>query len=334
MKTLFITGAEGFTGRHLMQFLSGKGFDVVGGVRNRARKLAFEKQNGRALVCDVSDAISVARAIASVKPDGVIHLAGTSQPSDALEEPLGAYQSIVTAWANVLDGVRRAVPRTRVLLVSSCEVYGNAGASGQPISEQTSGAPCTTFGSLKAAAESIAGTFFNNYHLNLSIVRPFHFIGSWMPETSFYANVARQVIGGATNLTLPDLDCKRDFLHIDDAVEACFRLLTDGKPNTAYNVCSGTCTTVRDVVQQIAAALGKPTTFTGGASTGAITALCGDNTRLRQTGWSPTRSLQQAVRDFAASLTTARPAGAGNPGVANTSGPQPTTLIPPTFAPA
>lgn len=335
MKTLFITGAEGFTGRHLIQFLAGKGFDVVGGVRNRARKLAFEKQNGRALVCDVSDAISVARAIASVKPDGVIHLAGTSQPGDALEEPLGAYQSIVTAWANVLDGVRRAVPRARVLLVSSSEVYGNAGLSGQPVGEQTAAAPCTTFGSLKAAAESIAGTFFNNYHLNLSIARPFQFIGTWMPETSFYTSVARQILGGATTLALPDLECKRDFLHIDDAVAAYFKLLTDGKPNTAYNVCSGTSTAIRDIVQQIATALGKTTTLTTSATPNAVTSLCGENSRLKQLGWAPTRSVEQAVREFATSLSTAKPATGTAASTGITSGStQPAPIVAPTFAPA
>ena len=110
MRTLFVTGAEGFTGRHLVEYLRRRGYEVVGGVRNRARKLALERRQGKAVVCDVSDAITVARAIASVKPDGIIHLAGTARAHEAAVEPLVAYQSIVTGWANVLDAVRRIVP--------------------------------------------------------------------------------------------------------------------------------------------------------------------------------------------------------------------------------
>jgi len=219
VKTLFVTGAEGFTGKHLVEYLGRRGYDVIGGVRNRARKLAFERQYGKALVCDVSDAINVARAVASVKPDGIIHLAGTSQPHAANAEPLAAYQSIVTGWANVVDAVRRVVPRARVLLASACEVYGNAGADGRPLNEDTPLAPTNTFGSLKATAESIARTFFLNYHTNITVVRPFHYTGTGQSEYFFFGAVAKRLAewNSSTHgddLQLPDLDFKRDLLHV------------------------------------------------------------------------------------------------------------------------
>jgi len=135
VNTIFVTGAEGFLGTHLTRHLRERGYEVVAGVRNRARKLAHERHFGKALVCDVSDAINVARVIAGVRPDGIVHLAGTSHAHEASAEPLTAYQSIVTAWANVLDGVRRARLRTRVIMASTCEVYGNAGGDGQPLHE-------------------------------------------------------------------------------------------------------------------------------------------------------------------------------------------------------
>ena len=66
MKTLFVTGAEGFTGKHLCDCLRKRGYDVVGGVRNRARKLAFEKQAGKAIVCEVLSVRS--QTLATVAP--------------------------------------------------------------------------------------------------------------------------------------------------------------------------------------------------------------------------------------------------------------------------
>lgn len=308
MKTLFITGAEGFTGKHLFTFLRKRGYEVVGGVRNRARKLAFEKQFGKALVCDVTDPIDVARAVAAVKPDGIVHLAGMSRPADALQDPLAAYQSIVTSWANLLDAVRRIVPRSRVLLTSSCEVYGNAGADGQPIRPETRVQPVNAFGSLKATAESIAQTFFLNYRLNFSIARPFHYIGAGLSEETFFGSVACRLATAdgttdGTAMELPDLDAQRDILHIADAVQAYTDVLEEGRPNEFYNICSGRTHTVRELVEAIARAAGRHVTFTPQAveNEGQIQRLCGDNTKLKEEfGWRSDFTWEQSIQDLVA----------------------------------
>ena len=306
MKTLFVTGAEGFTGKHLVEYLRRRGYDVIGGVRNRARKLAFERQSGRALVCDVSDAINVARAVASVKPDGIIHLAGTSQPHTANAEPLTAYQSIVSGWANVLDAVRRVVPRARVVLSSACDVYGNAGSDDHPATEDTPLAPVSTFGSLKATAESIARTFFLNYHTNITIVRPFHYTGPGQSEAFFFAAVAKRLADWDQNthgddLKLPDLGFRRDLLHVADVVEAYAYLLEEGRPNEAYNICSGRTWTVREIVELIIQASGKNVHISELPSddTGQITCLCGSNAKAStEFGWQPRYTAEQAVTEL------------------------------------
>lgn len=314
MKTLFVTGAEGFTGTHLVEYLRRRGYDVIAGVRNRARKLAFEKQNGKAVVCDVSDAINVARALAGAMPEGVIHLAGASQPHFANEEPLTAYQSIVTSWANVLDGVRRVVPRARVLLVSACDVYGNAGAT--PISESTPLNPATTFGSLKATAEQVAHTFFNSYHTNLTIVRPFHYTGPNQPQQFYFGAVAHRLTqwqpSDGDTLSLPDLECKRDLMHIDDLVEALGMLLEEGRPNEAYNVCSGTAHPVRELVTKMIAAASRNIRLEPlhTDEPPQVPVLCGSFAKLEElSGWRPLKNAEQAVTDLVRSHTPT-PSGA------------------------
>lgn len=313
MKTFFVTGADGFTGRHLVQYLKHSGYEAVGGVRNRARKLAYERQYGKALVCEVSDAISMARAVASVKPDVVIHLAGTSQPAEVAEEPLLAYQSIVSAWANVLDVVRRAVPRAKVVLASACEVYGR-GCNGQsPLNEQTPVQPVDAFGSLKAAAEAIARTFFLNSHLDITIVRPFHYIGPGLPESSYFGSLARRLAEAdpATDqqeLSLPDLQCRRDFLHVLDVVEAYVRVAAEGKPNGTYNICSGRMYTVREVVETLVRSAGRRVRIAEQpAESAVIPTLWGSYERLRNdTGWQPTRTVEQAAADLMSDAQGAR----------------------------
>lgn len=312
MKTIFVTGAEGFAGRRLVELFTKQNIEVVGGVRNRGRKLAFEKKHGKALVCDVSDAINVARCIASVKPDGVVHLASISQCSVADDEPLAAYQSIVTAWANVLDGVRRATPRARVLLVSACDVYGSTGSNGQPLSENSPCNPLSTFGSLKATAESISQTFFRNYHLDITIARPFTFTGAGQAESCFLPSLARQIVQwnpatDGTTLRVPDMDDQRDLLHVSDVAEALRHLLFEGKPNETYNIAGGRGHTLREMCQWMAQAAGAQVAFESFASEGgALRSMVGDNAKIcRDTAWRPTQNAQSAINDLVSSLRTA-----------------------------
>jgi nucleoside-diphosphate-sugar epimerase len=219
VQTVFVTGAEGFVGSHVIRLLAQNGREVVAGVRNRARKLAYERRGVKAIVCDVADAINVARVIASVRPGGIIHLAGMSVADEANNDPLLAYQSIVTAWANVLDAVRRIAPRTNVVMASASDVYGDGASGGRPISESTPCRPNTTFGSLKRDAESIAHTFFRDYHLNVIIARPFGYVGPGQAETSLLGAVARRLADWnkeESRLSVTNLMCQQDLLHVAD----------------------------------------------------------------------------------------------------------------------
>lgn len=314
MRTVLVTGAEGFAGTHLIEFLRGRGVDVVAGVRNRGRKLALERRVGKALVCDVSDAINVARVVAGVNPDGVIHLAGCSRSFSASCEPLEAYQSIVTGWANVLDAVRRSAPRARVLMVSACDVYGNVGGDGNAISEATAPIPTTAFGALKLNAEAIAHTFYDNFHLDVTIARPFHHTGPGQADSFYFSAVARRIaqwntVEHGTELKLPDLGYTRDLLHVQDVVEAYAALLQDGKANTAYNICSGQARTCRDWINGMIQASGKQITLTDlpadDADKKAIRSLCGDNTKITSdTGWRPNRRAEDGLNDLCRGFQT------------------------------
>ncbi len=307
MHTVFITGGEGFVGTHAMEEFARRDYAVVAGVRNRARKLSYERKGRQALVCDVADAINVGRAIASVRPDAVLHLAGPSVPAEAAADPLAAYQAIVTAWANVLDAVRRTVPRARVVMASSCEVYGDTGGSEEPLSEGCPAQPVTTFGSLKLAAESIAHTFYRDYHLNVTIARPFEYVGPCQPARSLMGAIVQRLSDrcgseGHKCLSIGGLTLRRDFLHVADVAAAYLRLIEDGRPNEVYNVCSGQATTCREVVELMAAALNMEVELTEDSPTTdatCIPCLRGDNSKLRsELRWEPARSLQDAVQEL------------------------------------
>lgn len=312
MKSVFITGAGGFVGSRLVSFLQQRGYSVIAGVRNRARKLAYERQQSRAVVCDVSDPINTARAVASVRPDGVIHLAGPARADDIADEPLTGYQGIVTAWANLLDAVRRTVPRAKVVLASACDVYGHAASNGQATREDTELAPVSTFGSLKATAETIAHTFHRDYHLDVTIARPFQYTGAGQPGRFYFAGAAERLstwdAAAGDVLQWPDLECRRDLLHVDDVVAAYERLLVEGQPNETYNICSGQTQTCHELLQALVNASGRSIRLESAPTDGEpanIPVYWGDNQKLRALGWNPEQTATRALQDLWTSYANA-----------------------------
>lgn len=304
MKTVFITGADGFIGQNLIPILKSKAYDVVGGVRNRARKLAFEKQFGKAIVCEVGDAINVARAVASARPDCVIHLASpTSQEST--DDPLSAFQSSVAACANLLDAVRRTAPRAKVLLCSSWEAYGTGNPG--PLSESSAAQPSSILGALCLSAETMARTFFETYHLNVTLARLFPALGGGISTESYFGTLCQSLIswdagrsGGSFNL--PAGPSKLDLLHVLDLSDGLIRLMEDGKPNETYNVCSGQSQSTRDIASRIAKACGKQPTISDSSSSAPAWPV-GDNSRLSKLGWQASRSIDNAVADLVLSYS-------------------------------
>jgi len=303
--TVLITGAGGYAGGRLLEHLRKQGAEVVAGVRNRPRKLAFERQGIRSLVCDVADAINVARVIAVVRPDAVVHLAGVSVASDAAREPLEAYHSTVNSWAYVLDGVRRAAPRARVLLVSAADVYGG-GDDGRMLREDTPSAPLTLFGSLKALAEQVWQTLFREYHLNASVARPFAYTGPGQPRKFPFADLAgRMAERSGGSVTAPanwDPRHRCDVLHIDDVVAAYERILWNGRPGEVYNVATGTPQLLGDLADELSSLSGvrcEQADVEPSKTGRRVSCLSGDASKLRtDCGWTPVRTASDAIREL------------------------------------
>jgi GDP-4-dehydro-6-deoxy-D-mannose reductase len=305
VKTIFVTGAGGYAGSHVVEHLRAKGHDVVAGVRNRARKLAYERHGIRSLVCDVADPINVARAVASARPDGVIHLAGSSRPQDATREPIESFQGLTASWVYILDAVRRAAPRARVLLVSSAEASGGNDAKDGGAAQR----PASLFGGYKAAAESLAGDFNRAFQLDLSIARPYWYTGPNQPESACFPAALRRIRDAAARgdgrVEIADLDASRDVMHIDDLAAAYERVLIDGKPAGVYSICTGRANTVRELLESVIASAGLSIQLTAGAPgvNAAGPQGAGDPTHVsHELHWDAPRTGFDAVADLWSSM--------------------------------
>ena len=285
-----ITGASGFVGQHLVAHLQSCGDETIASDLD---------QRGP----DITDYRAVDELIGDTKPDVVYHLAGWSDVSGSWRNRAATYQANVIGTDSVLSACANHHTH-RVLVISSADVYGNVPAHDQPIAETEPPRPAGPYAASKAAAEMVARQAHIN-GLGVIMARSFNHAGPGQRPDFVIPALARRVLHAkqqkATSLQTGVLTAERDFTDVRDVARA-YRLLTEhGTPGEVYNVCRGTAVTIEAVLQELLTLADvdlTPVLDPQLVRPIEINRSCGDPTKLRSaTGWSPTISLTQTLRD-------------------------------------
>ncbi len=288
---IWITGAGGFVGRRLSARLRAAGHAVSGVDRE----------------VEITDAARVARSLASARADAVVHLAAMSSPAHALRDPEPAAR--VNYWGThaVLEAVRGAAPDARVLLVTSGEVYGSTTEGAPPFREPDPLAPRTPYARSKACAD-LLGARYAELGLDVVRVRPFNHTGPGQAADFVAPAFARQIaaiVAGRADprLVVGNLASVRDFLDVDDVVDAYQRLLDRGVPADAYNVASGVGRRIAELLDTLVELAGARCAIeVDPVRVRPTDSSVGDASRLRAaTGWAP----RTAFRDTLSRLLAA-----------------------------
>lgn len=218
---VWVSGAGGFTGRHLLPALQRAGFDPVA-----APPLA---------AFDLRDAAAVEAELARVRPDYVIHLAAVSfvahgRAADFYEVNTVGTEVLLQALARSGRNLRKLV------LASSANVYGNA--QREPVTEDTPAAPINHYAASKLAMEHLARTWYDR--LPIVITRPFNYTGVGQAPQFLVPKLVQAFARRAPLLHLGNLDVVRDFSDVRMVAEAYCRILASELVATEVNICSGT----------------------------------------------------------------------------------------------
>ena len=282
-----VTGGTGFLGRHLARELADHGFDVT----------AVGRPGG-----DVTDPTAMRRLVAEARPTHVFHLAGARDGE--LDELLR-----VNVWGtvNVLEAAAAEGPAARVLVVGSAAEYGET--TREPVDEDHPLQPVTDYGVAKAAQELAAAAVAARRGLHLTRVRLFNALGPGEP-TSFVASaIAGRIAAIQAGTARPplrtgDLSTQRDFVDARDVARALRLAATRGDAGAVYNICSGTATPIRRLVEELLAVAGLDIAVESTPEPAPLNVRghAGTADRLRAaTGWEPERSLHDSLADvFAA----------------------------------
>ncbi|HZD80939.1 MAG TPA: NAD-dependent epimerase/dehydratase family protein, partial [Actinomycetota bacterium] len=243
---VLITGIEGFVGRHLAAALASVGYEVAG----TALSPAAAEGPWRVIELDVGDPDRVARVIDEEHADAIVHLAGRASVADSFREPVVTYEVNLGGALHLLEACRRTGVG-RLLLVTSCEIYGELDPMDGPVAEQRTMAPVSPYGGSKAAQDLLGEQYARAFGLPVVRARSFPHTGPGQQESYLFPSVARRVAEAEAGLGPPtikvgNVDVVRDLLDVRDVARAYVLLLERGRPGEAYNVCSGRGRTLRD----------------------------------------------------------------------------------------
>ena len=210
---LLLTGAQGFTGKHLANAAMQSGYKVF------------------VLEANLEDGQQVRDKVIKINPTHVIHLAGISHVTAG--DPQDYYRVNLLGSLNLLDALTALLsPPQKIILASSANVYGNNDHS--PIAESEPPSPISHYANSKLAMEYMSRPF--NEKLPIVITRPFNYTGVGHASNFVIPKIVAHFKQKATSIELGNLEVLREYNDVRDICQMYLRLLDLGQTGFTYNL--------------------------------------------------------------------------------------------------
>ncbi len=255
MKKVLITGATGFVGNHLTSYLSTLGeFEIYGTSLSdpdeNDNKIQIEK-------IDLTNFENVFSLVKKIKPDYVYHLAALTSPADSFDNPTPVVLGNIKIQMNLLNAVKNEnLADTRLMVVSSGEVYGLVDKNELPINEETQLRPCNPYAVSKIAQDFLALQYHLSYKLDTIRVRPFNHTGPGQSPSFAIPAFAKQIAEIEKGRQVPivkvgNLTTRRDFTDVRDIVKGYALLMEKGANGGVYNIGSGKSHATQELLEKM-----------------------------------------------------------------------------------
>lgn len=246
MTKVLITGAQGVSGRNLAALL---GPDQ--GKRVYLTDLETASGHDR-FSCDLTDAAAVEGMVAEIGPDQIYHLAG-----DYSHDYETNYRVNVLATKYLLDACLKQALCVKVLLIGSSAEYGVVLPGENPVREDHPLSPVSTYGLSKVYQTALMKYYRNVFAMDIVMARTFNLLGDGFSRKLFVGNLLQQIVdyknGVIDKILVGNLENRRDYLHVSEAVRCYEIIMEKGLPGEIYNVGSGQSTKVDDILAEVIA---------------------------------------------------------------------------------
>jgi UDP-glucose 4-epimerase len=245
-----VTGASGFVGGHLVARLAAEGVTVT--ALDAAPPRAPLPAGVRELRLDLRDRAALAGAVAAARPDVVYHLAAQASVAISMREPEIDIETNVLGTVGLARAAAAAGAHRFVFVSTGGALVGEPAVL--PVTEETAAAPESVYGASKLAAERYLALLLRAGGPGLSVVRPGNIYGPAQNphgEAGVVAIFTARMLANEPVTIFGDGSQQRDYVYVDDVVEALLRAAT-GPPDTCL-VGSGRGTSTRAVFDALAA---------------------------------------------------------------------------------
>lgn len=308
---ILITGITGFVGSHLAEYLLDKdpSCRLYGTFRWRSRMENMDQIHDRVnmVECDLHDSGSVRQMMEKVKPDWIFHLAAQSYVLSSWYAPADTISNNIIGQLNILEAMRELKMNCRVHIAGSSEEYGLVKPDEIPIKETNPLRPMSPYAVSKVGQDMLAYQYYMSYGFHLVRTRAFNHSGPRRGEVFVESNFAKQVVDIDKGKKEPvvmvgNLDAQRDFTDVRDIVRAYYLALEKGKPGEVYNICSGKCYPISQILKILLSKSSKKIevkTDPARLRPSDVPILKGDYSKFHKlTGWEPRVPFEKTLEDL------------------------------------
>ena len=312
MNKIIVTGAAGYIGGQIVLALLDAGHNVLG-IDNQPMPSTLPIDTSdryEFLLADFASETALKRIVV-VRPDAIIHCAGTSLVGPSIQDPVTYYENNFVKTKILLDIIRQAMPRTRFIFSSSAAVYGEPMMN--PCHEVDVPQPISPYGESKYMVEMMLQGYHRAYGLEYVAFRYFNACGADPQQRNGQKSGATHVIArlleaiqdstefviNGNDYPTADGTCVRDYVHVADIARAHVMALNPVLPSGVYNLGSNKGTSVREIVNQTRNIVGQlPPIVNGAPRSGDPAVLTANSDKFSKVfpGWR-THTLDDMIRD-------------------------------------
>lgn len=306
MKAL-VTGADGFIGSHLVEYLLEKGYDVKAFTYYNSFNSwgwldTLEKQKLEQIEIfsgDIRDPNGVREAIKGV--DEVFHLAALIAIPFSYHSPDSYVDTNIKGTLNVLQACRD-FNISKVLVTSTSEVYGTA--QYVPINENHPYQAQSPYSATKIAADRLAESFYRSFNIPISIVRPFNTYGPRQSARAVIPTIITQLLDGKEEIKLGSLTPTRDFNYVKDTVKGFYEIAKSNKTiGEEINIATNTEISIGDLANEIISQINPKAKIICEEQRlrpekSEVNRLLGDNTKIKRlTNWEQSYTFEEGIKE-------------------------------------
>jgi GDP-4-dehydro-6-deoxy-D-mannose reductase len=305
-KIALVTGAEGFIGSHLVQFLHARGWDVIGSYLGQGAAEFPKLSNLRMVQCDLRNGQKVTQLVVQYQPTHIFHLGAQSLPTASWADPVYTFEANIMGSLYLFEAVRYM--RRPPVVVSACSSaeYGHVADSDMPVKEQHPLRPLHPYGISKVCLDLLAREYFLDYKIPAVNIRLFNTTGPGKTNDA-PSDFVRQVVRIKKGLQAPimevgNLKPRRAFLDVQDTVRGFYAAAMKGRRGEAYNLCANRTYPMHEVLRLAIHLSGvkaeiRPVQRLMRPSDEKI--IFGSTKKIRKdTGWRPLNSIEQTLRSM------------------------------------